>query len=440
LSASSIEANISVKSIILKDSIQTTLPANAKWSFSAIDNDNHKKIADEGNSKDIPLTPGSVVKLFVTAAVLDLNEKERISLDTILSYAGNIRGKKLIGNLYLKGSGNAFLSTDDLDKMVHALLSKGITNISGDIVIDNSLFDINEGQSGFHGPAYSTPSPLGLDMHTVSISLSGELPDIRVNPPNDSVRINFNPQGKPGIRQIDDLTYEVSGKFSGQTMIRKRFPLKNPSIYAAWTFKTLLKEKGVRLEGIIKTGTVPSNAIAIYTLKSKDLKDIIRDVNNNSLNVMAENLLLILGSKRYGAPGTKEKGVLAIKEFLKGIGIQSDGMTLSDGSGLSHSNRITSKHVSSFLERIIGKPWFDAFYDSLPRAGIDGTLKGIGYINEHIRAKTGHLGDVYCLAGYIEKKNGKKVAFSYMVNVPGADLLWKENSRIFSFISKMADE
>lgn len=420
--------------------MQTALPANAKWSFSAVDIEKHKKLFNEGNAKDDSLTPGSIVKLFVTAAILDFNEKEKISLDTAISHNGNIHDKKLIGNLYLKGSGNAFLSAEDLNKAVYALLSKGITSIAGDIIIDNSLFAAEDFRKDFYGPAYSMPSPLGLDMHTVSIALSGEVPEIKLNPPNDSVRVNFNPQGKLGIRQIDDATYEVSGNFSNRTKIRKRFPLRNPSAYAAGTFKTLLKEKGIEVEGVIKTGTVPSDAAAIYTVKSKDLKDIVRDVNNNSLNVMAENLLFILGSKRYGAPGAKEKGILAIKEFLKGIGIQPDGITLSDGSGLSHSNRITSKNISNFLDKITGKPWFDAFYYSLPRAGMDGTLKGIGYINERIRAKTGHLGDVYCLAGYIEKKNGKKVAFSYMVNVPGADLLWKENSRIFSFISKIADE
>jgi len=71
---------------------------------------------------------------------------------------------------------------------------------------------------------------------------------------------------------------------------------------------------------------------------------------------------------------------------------------------------------------------------------MEGTLKDIGYINTHIRAKTGQLDDVYCLAGYIEKKDGKKVAFSYMVNVPGADLLWKENREIFMLLSRIADE
>ena len=95
LSASSVETTFSVKSIILKDSIQATLPANAKWSFSAVDIENRKKLFDEGNAKDIPLTPGSIVKLFVTAAVLDLNEKEKITLDTITLTMEIFRAKNL---------------------------------------------------------------------------------------------------------------------------------------------------------------------------------------------------------------------------------------------------------------------------------------------------------------------------------------------------------
>ena len=73
------------------------------------------------------------------------------------------------------------------------------------------------------------------------------------------------------------------------------------------TFKTLLKEKGIEVEGTIKTGTVPSDAAAIYTVKSKDLKDIVRDVNNNSLNVMAEKPSPDARFKKYGAPGTKRR-------------------------------------------------------------------------------------------------------------------------------------
>ena len=142
-------------------------------------------------------------------------------------------GKKLIGNIYLKGSGNTFLSADDLNDAVLCVAFKGTANISGDMIIDNSLFAAEDFRKDFYGPAYSMPSPLGLDMHTVSIALSGEVPEIKLNPPNDSVKVNFNPHGKPGIRQIDDITYEASGRFSGPTMIRKRFPLKNPSVYAA---------------------------------------------------------------------------------------------------------------------------------------------------------------------------------------------------------------
>ena len=77
LSASSVETGFKVNSFILNDFMQTALPANAKWSFSAVDIEKHKKLFNEGNAKDDSLTPGSIVKLFVTAAILDFNEKEK---------------------------------------------------------------------------------------------------------------------------------------------------------------------------------------------------------------------------------------------------------------------------------------------------------------------------------------------------------------------------
>lgn len=439
ISAASVETSFSVKSIILKDSIQTTLPANAKWSFSAVDIETHKKLLDEGNSKEVHLTPGSIVKLFVTAAIIDLNEKETISFDTFFSHDGNIINKELLGNIYIKGSGNALLSKDDLVRAIETIIAKGITEIGGDIVTDDSLFDPEAWRPKHYGPAYSTSSALGLDMHTVLITAFGSPPEIKIDPPNDVVKVITSLHGKPDIIQIDDLTYSISG-LTGSTPMKKRFPLKNPSLYLAQTFKTLLKGKGIIFKGTIRNGKTPSDFVLIYTSESKKLEEIVKDINNNSLNVLSENLFLLLGAKKYGAPGTSEKGALALKEFLNNMGITSEEITIADGSGLSPLNRISSRHIASFLEKISEKPWFDSFYESLPRPGMEGTLKDIGYINTHIRAKTGQLDNAYCLAGYIEKKGGEKVAFSYMVNVPGADLLWEENRKIFMLLSRIADE
>ncbi|MDH4233437.1 MAG: D-alanyl-D-alanine carboxypeptidase, partial [Nitrospirota bacterium] len=89
-------------------------PSNAKWSFSAVDLDTGKNLVDAGNSQNTPLVPGSLIKLFLTAAILDLDAKVALAPVTVFSHDGIISKGKLIGNLYVKGAGNAFLSETDL--------------------------------------------------------------------------------------------------------------------------------------------------------------------------------------------------------------------------------------------------------------------------------------------------------------------------------------
>jgi D-alanyl-D-alanine carboxypeptidase/D-alanyl-D-alanine-endopeptidase (penicillin-binding protein 4) len=396
ISADSVDVHFSVNQILLEDSLKSSLPANAEWSFSALDLERGERLIDTGNARDIPLIPGSIVKLFITAAILDLDTKEKIGLDTTVAFDGRISKGVLQSNLYLKGSGNAFLSARDMRKAVEEIFSKGIREITGDIIADDSFFDINGRGSRYYGPAYSTPSALGLDMHTVSIMVSGK--DIKIQPPNEAVRVGFNPDGRPNIRQIDDLTYEVSGILADSMSIRKRFPLKDPGLYAGGTLKTLLKESGVDVKGIIRKGKMPPGVTEISSIKPKDLSEIIKDTNINSLNVFADNLLLLLGAKRFGEPGTVENGIKAVETLLKDLDIGTDGIKIADGSGLSLENRVTSEKMTIFLKRACEKPWFSSFYESFPRAGIDGTLKGINYKNERVRAKTGQMNNAYLIA------------------------------------------
>lgn len=437
ISADSVEVHFSVNKILLEDTLMSSLPLNAKWSFSAIDLSTGEKLIDTGNARDNPLIPGSIVKLFVTAAIMDMNTKEKIELDTKVAFDGRISEGGLQGDLYIKGSGNAFLSEGDIRKVVEEVLSKGVKEIRGDIIVDDSFFDTNGWVNRYYGPAYSTPSALGLDMHTVSIMVSGNPTNIKIDPPNEAVRISFNPYGKPAIRRIDDLTYEVSGFTSDSTLLRKRFPLKDPGLYAGGTLKTFLKENGVNVTGSVRKGKMPPQAKEVFRIKSKDLSAIIKDTNWNSLNVVAENLLLLLGATRFGEPGTIENGLNAIEIFLNDFDLQ--GIKIADGSGVSSDNKITSEQMVSFLKRVTKKPWFRSFYESLPRVGMDGTLKDIGFKNGQIRAKTGQLDDVYCLVGYIGKNSKAKIAFSYMVNVPGADLLREEGKKVFAFLEQLLD-
>ncbi len=157
ISADSVEVHFSVNQIQLVDFLKSSLPVNAEWSFSAIEIDTGKKLIDSGSAKDTPLIPGSIVKLLVTAAILDLNTKENIELDTGVAFDGSISEGRLQGNLYLKGSGNVFLSEKDLRNTVEEIISRGIREIAGDVIADDSLFDTGGWKGRYEGPAYSTP-------------------------------------------------------------------------------------------------------------------------------------------------------------------------------------------------------------------------------------------------------------------------------------------
>ncbi|MBI5234536.1 MAG: D-alanyl-D-alanine carboxypeptidase, partial [Deltaproteobacteria bacterium] len=254
------------------------------------------------------------------------------------------------------------------------------------------------------------------------------------------VRVLLRNNGKPGIRQIDDFSYEVTGVVSGPAFLKKRFPLNDPGLYAGGVLMSLLRKGGIEVKGHVRKGKLPSSAVEFGRIKARDIKEIVRDTNVNSLNVAADNLLFLLAAGRYGSQGTSEKGIEAVVAFLDGLGVSRHGMSIADGSGLSPDNRMTSEQVTYFLQRISSEQWFHAFYESLPRAGMDGTLRGLSYRNEHMRAKTGQLDNVYSLAGYIEKDGRVNKAFTYMVNVPGADLLKEKESKIMRLIGDLANE
>lgn len=419
-----VDTHFSVKEIILRDFLSTRIPTKAAWSLYAVDMNSGKPLADIGPSRDTSLIPGSLVKLFVMAAILELDRKEKIKLDTIVATDGELRNGRMKGNLYLKGYGNSFLSEDDLARAASELSLRGVHSVEGDLIVDDSYFRVDSRSTPFQGPAYAYPSALGLDLNTISVSAAGSPLLITVIPRNSEVSVRTRSEGKSRIRKLTDTIYEIQGAQSMAPGIRKRFSLDDPSRYAGGTFRTLLEEKGIRVNGSVKKGKLPPRTRILITIPARPIAEIVNDTNRNSLNLIAENLLLVLGAKRFGPPGTTAKGVKAVKQFLRQSGFSDNDVTLVDGSGLSSRNRVSARSVALFLKSVENRPWFDRFYNSLPRAGLDGTLRNLGYTDELVRVKTGNLPDAYCLAGYVETRNTTKIAFAYLVNMPGAAQVW----------------
>jgi D-alanyl-D-alanine carboxypeptidase/D-alanyl-D-alanine-endopeptidase (penicillin-binding protein 4) len=141
-------------------------------------------------------------------------------------------------------------------------------------------------------------------------------------------------------------------------------------------------------------------------------------INKVSQNLHAEILLRLLGREK-GTGGTVQAGIEVLRGFLNNAGISGDDYAFYDGSGLSRENLVTPHAVVELLRYASTQPWGKEFRDSLPAAGVDGSLadrcKDLDPA-AHVYAKTGSLGGVKTLSGYAVTAKGEQVAFSILTN------------------------
>jgi D-alanyl-D-alanine carboxypeptidase/D-alanyl-D-alanine-endopeptidase (penicillin-binding protein 4) len=148
------------------------------------------------------------------------------------------------------------------------------------------------------------------------------------------------------------------------------------------------------------------------------MAEMIRVVNKESQNLHAEMLLRLVGLKAKGE-GSAEKGHEAIAEMAKRLGVPDAGWGLEDGSGLARTDLLTPRGLVALLVAMDRHPHAAAFRESLPVAGVDGTLekrmRGTAAEKRAV-AKTGTLRLTNALAGYVATGRGERLAFAIVVN------------------------
>lgn len=89
-----------------------------------------------------------------------------------------------------------------------------------------------------------------------------------------------------------------------------------------------------------------------------------------------------------------------------------------DGSGLSRYNLFSPRSIVAVLDKMHTTTPQDQLFGFFPTGGVNGTLKEwyTGNPEPYIHAKSGSLGNVYCLSGYLLTKSGKTLIFSFMNN------------------------
>jgi D-alanyl-D-alanine carboxypeptidase/D-alanyl-D-alanine-endopeptidase (penicillin-binding protein 4) len=385
----------------------------------------------------VPRNPASTMKLVTTWSALKLLGPSYV-WKTEAWTRGELKDGVLTGDLILKGYGDPFLTDEAFWQLLHDLQLKGLKEIRGNLVVDNSFFSLPpQNPADFDGEPSkvynAVPSALMFNFQAdrflfeadeankrVNITPFPLIPGLKVE--NDVKLSSGSCQKghyKPDFLQTGDVV-KVSGAYAADC--GKNFILRvmsKPEEHVFNAFHDVWQSQGGKLSGQLQIGQVRAGDVLLDTHESRSLGEQIRFINKWSNNVMARELFLTVGAQLVGAPATLDKGRLAIMGLLAKEGINTAGMVLENGSGLSRKARISAYQLGQLLETAWRDPYMPEFVASLPLLGEDGTLAE-RFKSEDLRGrshlKTGTLKDATAIAGYMLTRSGKRLVIALQHN------------------------
>jgi D-alanyl-D-alanine carboxypeptidase/D-alanyl-D-alanine-endopeptidase (penicillin-binding protein 4) len=305
--------------------------------------------------------PASNEKLFLTMALLAAVGPDRVIETRAMAAVAPVEGV-IDGDLWLVGHGDPELGPDALNALAQQIAAAGVTRIGGSVIGDTGPFERDWWASGW----------------------KDEFPEDEVAIPTAlTFRWNVGPEGG----HIDD-----------------------PELRAAGYLTKALRRLGVTVKKPAGVGSPQGSRVKIAAIDSAPIVDILRRMNMNSVNFVAEVLGKVLGAEVSGT-GSIAAGASALDAFTAANGAQR--FDHSDASGLSYANRATSQGIVRLLWASDQQPWASDLRLALPIGG-QGTLEGrLGHTR--VRAKTGTLKDISALSGWVWSRRVKDwVEFSIL--------------------------
>ena len=436
-------------------------PAKGDWGLLIADGGTGQVLFEENADKYF--VPASNMKLFTTAlALAKLSPDFRFRTTLEATVQPNAAGK-LQGPLYLVGRGDPnlsnrkfpYMSKEEFDgpsekviaEMANAIAGKGIKEISGDIIGDESYFPRERYPNGWeiddmvweYGAAISA---IVVDDNTVQLTLTagekaGDHVDAVVVPSAPEFTVdNQLITSAAGVKS--DLTLKrepgsnvvtLLGTLPAKSNPRKlTLAIQEPALQAAAMLKRLLEDRGIKVDGTVGKLSLPPGApegekrVVLAEHRSIPLGDSVKLVNKISQNLHTE-MLLRTAARQDGAWTTPEDLASYPTTFYTLAGIPSGDVVQTDGSGLSRHDLVTARALVALLLYAQKQPWFEVYFASLPVAGIDGTLEDRmknSIADGRLHAKSGSVEHVRTRSGYADLPNGKRLVFSFLSNNMGS--------------------
>ena len=443
------------------------------WGLLVEDRDTGEVLYDQ--NADRFFTPASNAKLFTTAFALaelggDYHYRTTLESDGALTSNGHLGG-----DLILVGRGDPDLSnrifpyagkeehdgSSDkvLEELTGSAVARGLKEVDGDIVADDSYFPYDPYPEGWNvGDLFfdfgAPVSAIAFNDNTVSIVVQpgaqvGDPAIVSADPAAALADIDVSvitsaEIEKPNIgvgRGSGSRFLNLNGSVPlGNAPLHLNLAMPDPAATAARTLEQLLIARGVRIAGTIRVrhapppdacdsldahivrpsclAAQPAHSLVLAEHFSPPLLESVRLTNKISQNLHAE-LFLRTVAREKGGYGSTNEGIWLEQDFLKAAGISEGSVLLSDGSGLSRDDLVTPRAVVQLLRYVWQQHWGEGYASTLPIAGLDGTLESRFHGTAAagiIQAKTGSLEHVHSISGYATSLRGEHLVFSFFAN------------------------
>jgi len=432
--------------------------SKGEWGILIVDAESGETLYEQNADKYF--VPASNMKLFTSALALAKLGPEYRFRTTLETHGAISNDGVLNGDLALVGRGDPNLSNrkfpyelkEEFDgpqekalvELADALAGKGVKEISGDVIGDDSYFPRERYPNGWeiddmvweYGAAVSA---IVVDDNTVALTLTaGEQPGDPVQAAVTPATPDFMVENEVSTSAADvksDLTLTrepganlvvVKGTLPAKSAPRKLvLAIEEPAQHAAVLLKRMLEDRGIRVGGVARAQHVRTESggepIVLAEHLSVPLGDAVKLINKISQNLHTE-MLLRTAARQSGPWATTEDLMKVPTDFYATAGIVPGDVIQTDASGLSRHDLVTPRAIVTLLGFAQKQPWFGPYYASLPVAGQDGTLEDRMKNTPaagRIHAKTGSVEHVRTLSGFAETPSGRRLIFSFLSNNQG---------------------
>ncbi|NUF26485.1 D-alanyl-D-alanine carboxypeptidase / D-alanyl-D-alanine-endopeptidase (penicillin-binding protein 4) [Gilliamella bombicola] len=410
--------------------------------------------------------PASTQKV-ITALAAELELGRDFRFITRMQTNGSISNKQLNGDLIIQLSGDPTFTREKLKNMIIELRKKGIEKIAGNVILDTSIFTSHDKAEGWSWnnltACYSAPPSAAIidDNCFYASVIPGKIGGQATISTSSNIPVQVTGNVKTIAKNSKDINdkyceldvtysdknrYHLSGCIAASSdKTALKFAVINGVEYFSTILKNELKQQKITYTGSLLEHNQRANTqlTLLASSQSELLSELLTVMLKKSNNLYADAIFRTLGAHYYNVQGTWRNGGDAVKQILlKKAGINLENLVIVDGSGLSRLNLVSADKLMEILQYIAAHNTQLRIIEMLPIAGVDGTLQNRKSFNqapfkETIRAKTGYIQGCYNLAGFIQKSDGKYVAFVQLLSGYHADSQSEpQNSAIMRFESE----